>query len=634
MIRAVTVTNFKGEKLRLDLFNPWDSGLVVMKIDGIGGNKADINTTDISTGDGAYFNSARAQTRNIVFTLKPLDDVETNRHKTYKYFPVKKEVKLEFETDTRSSFISGYVESNEPDIFNQQETMDISILCPDPYFTIADDSATAFNGMEGGFEFEFCDESVIWSLDYIQYGNFIQPDNSGGQTTYTVENGSIPCITGWTFNSAGTATMTLMPTWTEIVAESGCSLNSTLYTVRTGPFNWEFQFNATVGQVVTLQAKFSGVDQQVEATHTARYTGLQDFQCAVDVPEGTTKVEVWIIIQATTGPVQMMKTGFVTAPSYNENMLPNYDFRNPINTSSYTSWQNAGETIANWSIRTSTGAGNFQATWLQDGISLYQYKTATAAFEYINAPGSAVVTPGKTYTLSAIVNNELYTLTFLAISATDDGPNLDLPNHFVMDYCSVFRLYNTATQTAWPEDAGESCVITVAAVKMEEGPRSTLARKSGDDWILLTPEAATDKPYAWGTLEFGQIRMDDRAIIQYEGDADCGMIINIHALDVAENITIYNVDTREQMQIRTDKIAALTGAGLTAGDDIEICTIPGQKYIRLMRQGTYTNILSTISRDADWLMLSNGMNNFAFTAVTGSNNLIVTFNYQVKHEGV
>lgn len=69
MLRAVTVTNFKGESMRMELSKPEDTGMIIYNITGIGSSMANINTTDMATMDGAKFNSARAQTRNIVFTI-------------------------------------------------------------------------------------------------------------------------------------------------------------------------------------------------------------------------------------------------------------------------------------------------------------------------------------------------------------------------------------------------------------------------------------------------------------------------------------------------------------------------------------------------------------------------------------
>ena len=144
MIRAVTVTNYLGESKRFELAFPEKSGFAVQSISGFGPSKADINTTEISTNDGSLYNSARVNSRNIVMSLKLMfnPQIEDTRHDSYKYFPIKKKVTLLIETDNRICETYGYVESNEPDIFSSDETTQISIVCPDPYFYSAGPDGT------------------------------------------------------------------------------------------------------------------------------------------------------------------------------------------------------------------------------------------------------------------------------------------------------------------------------------------------------------------------------------------------------------------------------------------------------------------------------------------------------------
>lgn len=301
MIQSVTVTNPKGNSLKLVLRDPESSGLIIQEISGLGPSKANINSTELATMDGSIFASARATERNIVLTLILLHipDIETVRQKTYAFFPIKKAVTLLVETDNRLVETIGYVESNEPEIFSQQETTQISIICPDPHFYEAATNEMAFVGVQPVFEFPF-------------------------------ENNSL------------------------------------------------------------------------------------------------------------TEPL----------------------------------------------------------------------------------------------------------------------------------------------------------------------------------------------------LEFGEIRLDTRAELVYEGDADTGVIINIHFNGAATGITLYNTVTRESMAIDTAKVATIAGQALAQGDDIIISTIKGEKYMRLLRNGAYTNIIAALNKDADWFQLTNGLNEFSFTADTGENNLVITFSYRNAYGGV
>lgn len=168
MIKSVTVINYRNESIKLELTNPWETGLAISSITGIGPSKATINTTDLASSDGSIYNSARTNQRNIVISFKLLPDpvttlVEDTRQRTYRYFPVKRQVTLMFETDNRLCLIDGYVESNEPDIFQKEETAQISILCPDPYFKVKDQTIV-LNGIENLFEFPFSNESTTENL--------------------------------------------------------------------------------------------------------------------------------------------------------------------------------------------------------------------------------------------------------------------------------------------------------------------------------------------------------------------------------------------------------------------------------------------------------------------------------------
>lgn len=175
MLKSITVINHRDEQLFLELSNPYDTGLIIKDITGIGPVKANINTTELAISDGSIFNSARATSRNIVFSFQLVEDKETNlvetvRQRTYKYFPLKKMLTLIFETDNRIAAIQGYVESNEPDIFQKDETIQVSIVCPSPYF-YTPDSTIVLNGVESMFMFPFSNESL--EEDLICMGNIV-----------------------------------------------------------------------------------------------------------------------------------------------------------------------------------------------------------------------------------------------------------------------------------------------------------------------------------------------------------------------------------------------------------------------------------------------------------------------------
>lgn len=168
MIYSFTITNYLGDTIKLTLRESALSGFLIKSVTGLGPVKANINTTEVATNDGSKFNSARLTQRNIVFQMVFVDtlkgeSIEDIRQKSYKYFPTKKNVDIIIETDNRYVKTTGYVESNEPNIFSSQEGAQISIICPDPYFYTAGDNGdivTEFYSIAPMFEFPFSNESL------------------------------------------------------------------------------------------------------------------------------------------------------------------------------------------------------------------------------------------------------------------------------------------------------------------------------------------------------------------------------------------------------------------------------------------------------------------------------------------
>lgn len=189
MLKQVIITNYRGESVvyRIadcqtniyedETWNPPEaSGLIITKIDGLGPVKANINMTELTTTDGGIFNSARLVGRNIV--IKALfvhaSSIEEARLMSYKFFPIKKKVTIKVITDNRTVQTTGYVESNEPDIFSDECSCQISILCESAFFDAAGDNAEQiirFSSTIPLFRFPFGNPDLTQKL--IKMGEFV-----------------------------------------------------------------------------------------------------------------------------------------------------------------------------------------------------------------------------------------------------------------------------------------------------------------------------------------------------------------------------------------------------------------------------------------------------------------------------
>ena len=106
----------------------------ILSIRGLNPPKGNINTLHLAGFDGARFNSEFVGTRNSVLTLVIRGNAETNRQTLLGLVPQKRPLKFLIENGTRAVYTNGYVDSVEVDPFAFPQVMQISIICPDPYF--------------------------------------------------------------------------------------------------------------------------------------------------------------------------------------------------------------------------------------------------------------------------------------------------------------------------------------------------------------------------------------------------------------------------------------------------------------------------------------------------------------------
>lgn len=148
---SLKVENDRGNTLELTN-NP---NYTVFKIEGLNPPQANINSSVNTTTDGSNINSVRLESRNIIIYATMEGDIEASRINLYKYFPVKKTVKLYFSNNSRDIYIEGIVELIECDLFSNKQVAQISIICPRPYFKDVENLVTIFSDVSAMFEFPF-----------------------------------------------------------------------------------------------------------------------------------------------------------------------------------------------------------------------------------------------------------------------------------------------------------------------------------------------------------------------------------------------------------------------------------------------------------------------------------------------
>lgn len=155
---CLKVENARGEIFELthDTKN-----YAIVHVDGLTPPKSLINTSVGGVMDGAFYNSARVDQRNIVLTVVLNGDIEGNRQRLYKMFPQKSPCIIYFSNANRNVKITGYVEAMEADLFVQREQMQISLICPRPFWESLEVLYHELSRITKLFEFPFAISTPI-----------------------------------------------------------------------------------------------------------------------------------------------------------------------------------------------------------------------------------------------------------------------------------------------------------------------------------------------------------------------------------------------------------------------------------------------------------------------------------------
>lgn len=174
----------------------------VIKITGLNPPNSQINTTKVAKLDGSKFNSSTLNDRNIVITIKLNGDVEKNRIKLYSFFRPKEECKFYYKNGSRDIYIEAYTQNVECDLFSNNETVQVSLLCPSPYFKsieeIIDDISKVipmfefpFAIEEEGIEFSILEQSKVTNVynnSELETGTIIEIDIYGTMEKIQINN--------------------------------------------------------------------------------------------------------------------------------------------------------------------------------------------------------------------------------------------------------------------------------------------------------------------------------------------------------------------------------------------------------------------------------------------------------------
>jgi hypothetical protein len=127
----------------------------IRNITGLDPVKAAVNTSPFGSVDGVAYTGSSVPSRNVVLTLHPNPDWNTwsyegLRRLIYSYFMPKLLTRLVFRSnDIPPVEIYGYVEDVSVTQFASDVEIQVSIICPDPYFTAVDPTVVTEKSSDG-----------------------------------------------------------------------------------------------------------------------------------------------------------------------------------------------------------------------------------------------------------------------------------------------------------------------------------------------------------------------------------------------------------------------------------------------------------------------------------------------------
>ena len=158
---------------------------------GIYEQSAKVNITENTLTDGSTYQSSVLQSRNIVLSLRDLNDHLANRQFLLSLFPPKSKGTLIFRDGEEERQTDYYVEKLTSDGIYSARRYQISLICPDPYFYDLEDYSVTLAAFVPNFTFTHEFLSVKEELGYRQINRLqdikdeIGSDNIG--ITITIE---------------------------------------------------------------------------------------------------------------------------------------------------------------------------------------------------------------------------------------------------------------------------------------------------------------------------------------------------------------------------------------------------------------------------------------------------------------
>lgn len=176
----VKIENPRGQVLDFST----DSRYVAI-LTGTGPPPATVNRSKAFTMDGTQFNSATVGERAMLLTVHLVKDVARARLNLYRYIATKQRVKVYYQNDGMDVYVEGYIETAEVDPWAENQSVQVSIICPTPFWRDVKETQTDASIVHTFFELPFFTDDQGIELSVAERNSSAIIENYG-----TVEAGA------------------------------------------------------------------------------------------------------------------------------------------------------------------------------------------------------------------------------------------------------------------------------------------------------------------------------------------------------------------------------------------------------------------------------------------------------------
>lgn len=154
----------------------------VLNVSGLNPPAASVFMSKSPNRKGGKYNGSTLNERSIILTVKLLGDVEENRNALYAWTETEQYVKVYYRNGIRSVYCEGYVEECAVELYTDNETMDVAIICADPYFKDLQTISADISALLKQFAFPFAIDEAGVPFSTVREGNTAAVLYDGAET--------------------------------------------------------------------------------------------------------------------------------------------------------------------------------------------------------------------------------------------------------------------------------------------------------------------------------------------------------------------------------------------------------------------------------------------------------------------